>query len=105
MVEIKRSHRGILINNSHREAGNMTAKDGTEISWEAGYKVTVIPWEDEYGKPVKYTVEQGDISKIEAALATAHWGAVIKYTLKGTKTLINAEILLDTLAELPMDEE
>lgn len=102
MIEIKQAHRFLLVSFKQRKAGSME-KNGETISWDAGYKLTVIPFLDDYGTPVKLSVAEEDAANIESKLSKVHWGAVVDVYLRGSKFATDVDVVLAFVGDLPID--
>lgn len=87
---------GILLKAWYRPAGSMD-KDGKKISWDAGYQIVIVPFEEEHIQ--KHMVRPDCVDAIKAQLDTVHWGCLIELELDGKKVK-SVEVVTDSLKEV-----
>ena len=97
MITTKKTSRFIVINTRHRDAGESEI-NGKLVTWEGGYAVTLIQFEDSKGQARNYIVEPEYVPEIEAILATIHWGALVNVELRD-RHIIDLTVLHDWAAE------
>lgn len=87
------NNQGLLMGNAYREAGESEI-NGKKVSWDAGYKISILPLGNTKGQLYKYTVDPSVADKIDEQLADVGWGALLELTFKG-KMVVDVDVISD----------
>lgn len=93
---------GILLADRAREAGSSMI-DGKQISWEAGYIVTILLYGERKSTAIrKYVVANDAVKSVSSLLQNVSWGSLVELQLDNNK-VIDVNVIFDLSSALPID--